>query len=105
MPGNREKYHLIYEESCINYGLDFKLSPRVDCENFSSVLKANILLESLFLILHVFVEPFEHLGQHMEDGFSGSVAVALIGKHNQSCCGSMALQGVIEPLGLDRESS
>ena len=57
------------------------------------------------LILHIFIEPFEHLCQHVEDGFSGPVAVAFMRQHDQPRRGTMSFQGMIEPLGLNGEST
>ena len=57
------------------------------------------------MLLHVFVKPVEHLGQHMQHGFAGAIAVTLMGEHDQTGGGTVALDGMVKTPGLDGESA
>src|SRR5215471_17875544 len=51
------------------------------------------------------LQPGELLGEHVQDGLPGHVAVALKGQDHQARRSAIAADGLEEPFGLDREGT
>ena len=84
-------------------GFPSVLDPAIVTSRNSSPPRHRMQFRRILPILDVPVGPVEHLGQHVQDRFTGAVAVALVRQHDQPRGAAIALDRLEQPLRLDGE--